>query len=147
MGRQVVRYQRDDQEFGRAIGFFDATYALALTLLVTTLDVPDPPSAWDGSVRSGTPSDRQFALFPSAEYPPATGSTTIAYAVSRRRRSTTFSRTSCFRGAAGRMIRRTADPAFCGRNHLGVDLSGTVHSPGDHLCGDQQEQPKQADDR
>ena len=48
MDRQVVRYQRDDQEFGRAIGFFDATYALALTLLVTTLDVPDPPSAWDG---------------------------------------------------------------------------------------------------
>lgn len=28
MGRQVARYQRDDQEFGRAIGFFDATYAL-----------------------------------------------------------------------------------------------------------------------
>jgi hypothetical protein len=24
MGRQVARYQRDDQEFGRAIGFFDA---------------------------------------------------------------------------------------------------------------------------
>jgi TMEM175 potassium channel family protein len=46
MARQVVRYQRDDQEFGRAIGFFDATYALALTLLVTTLDVPEPSSAW-----------------------------------------------------------------------------------------------------
>jgi predicted MFS family arabinose efflux permease len=27
MDRQVARYQRDDQEFGRAIGFFDATYA------------------------------------------------------------------------------------------------------------------------
>ena len=48
MARQVARYQRDDQEFGRAIGFFDATYALALTLLVTTLDIPDPASAWDG---------------------------------------------------------------------------------------------------
>src|SRR5215213_1275980 len=46
MGRQVVRYQRDDQEFSRAIGFFDATYALALTLLVTTLDVSEPSSAW-----------------------------------------------------------------------------------------------------
>jgi uncharacterized membrane protein len=46
MDRQVVRYQRDDQEFGRAIGFFDATYALALTLLVTTLDIPEPSSAW-----------------------------------------------------------------------------------------------------
>ena len=48
MARQVVRYQRDDQEFGRAIGFFDATYALALTLLVTTLNITDPSSAWEG---------------------------------------------------------------------------------------------------
>src|SRR3954452_17802320 len=48
MERQVARYQRDDQEFGRAIGFFDATYALALTLLVTTLDITDPSSAWEG---------------------------------------------------------------------------------------------------
>jgi uncharacterized membrane protein len=48
MGRQVARYQRDDQEFGRAIGFFDATYALALTLLVTTIDITEPSSAWDG---------------------------------------------------------------------------------------------------
>ena len=48
MARQAARYQRDDQEFGRAIGFFDATYALALTLLVTTLDIPDPRSAWGG---------------------------------------------------------------------------------------------------
>ena len=48
MGRQVARYQRDDQEFGRAIGFFDATYALALTLLVTTLDITEPSSQWDG---------------------------------------------------------------------------------------------------
>jgi uncharacterized membrane protein len=48
MARQVARYQRDDQEFGRAIGFFDATYALALTLLVTTLDIPEPTAAWAG---------------------------------------------------------------------------------------------------
>jgi uncharacterized membrane protein len=48
MARQVARYQRDDQEFGRAIGFFDATYALALTLLVTTLEVTDPSAAWVG---------------------------------------------------------------------------------------------------
>jgi hypothetical protein len=39
MDRQVARYQREDQEFGRAIGFFDATYALALTLLA--VDHPD----------------------------------------------------------------------------------------------------------
>jgi hypothetical protein len=48
MNRQVARYQRDDQEFGRAIGFFDATYALALTLLVTTLEITEPSSEWDG---------------------------------------------------------------------------------------------------
>jgi hypothetical protein len=48
MGRQVARYQREDQEFGRAIGFFDATYALAPTLLVTTLEITDPSSAWVG---------------------------------------------------------------------------------------------------
>ena len=48
MARQVARYQREDQEFGRAIGFFDATYALALTLLVTTLEITEPSSEWDG---------------------------------------------------------------------------------------------------
>jgi uncharacterized membrane protein len=41
-----VRFSRDDSEFDRAIGFLDATFALALTLLVTTLDVNDPASAW-----------------------------------------------------------------------------------------------------
>lgn len=39
-------YQRDEDEFGRAVGFFDATYALALTLLVTTLDVGDSRANW-----------------------------------------------------------------------------------------------------
>ena len=41
-----ARYRRDDSEFDRAIGFVDATYALALTLLVTTLDIDDLPTAW-----------------------------------------------------------------------------------------------------
>ena len=41
-----TRYERDDPGFDRAIGFVDATYALALTLLVTTLDVDDLPTAW-----------------------------------------------------------------------------------------------------
>jgi uncharacterized membrane protein len=40
------RYSRDQGEFDRAIGFVDATYALALTLLVTTLDVDDPRMAF-----------------------------------------------------------------------------------------------------
>lgn len=39
-------YQRGEDEFGRAVSFFDATYALALTLLVTTLDVGDDRSNW-----------------------------------------------------------------------------------------------------
>jgi uncharacterized membrane protein len=41
-----VRYSRDESEFDRAIGFLDATFALALTLLVTTLDVSDKHAAW-----------------------------------------------------------------------------------------------------
>jgi uncharacterized membrane protein len=40
------RYSRDQGEFDRAIGFVDATYALALTLLVTTLDVDHPRVAF-----------------------------------------------------------------------------------------------------
>jgi uncharacterized membrane protein len=42
-----VRFTRDDAEFDRAIGFVDATYALALTLLVTTLDVANPAEAFE----------------------------------------------------------------------------------------------------
>lgn len=45
-GPRGSRYQRDDSGFDRAVGFFDATYALALTLLVTTLDVGDERSIW-----------------------------------------------------------------------------------------------------
>jgi hypothetical protein len=41
------RYSRDDSEFDRAIGFIDATFALALTLLITTLEVDDSAAAWD----------------------------------------------------------------------------------------------------
>jgi len=41
-----LRWSRDDAEFDRAIGFVDATYALALTLLVTTLDIDSPVEAF-----------------------------------------------------------------------------------------------------
>jgi uncharacterized membrane protein len=41
------RYRRDDAEFDRAIAFIDATFAVALTLLVTTLDIKSDPKAWD----------------------------------------------------------------------------------------------------
>ena len=36
------RYSRGQGEFDRAVGFVDATFALALTLLVTTIDVNNP---------------------------------------------------------------------------------------------------------
>lgn len=39
-------YSRDSVEFGRALSFFDATYAVALTLLVTTIAGVSKPSAW-----------------------------------------------------------------------------------------------------
>jgi uncharacterized membrane protein len=41
------RYRRDDSEFDRAIAFIDATSAVALTLLVTTLDIKSDPASWD----------------------------------------------------------------------------------------------------
>jgi uncharacterized membrane protein len=41
-----MRYSRDESEFDRAIGFVDATFALALTLLVTTLDIDNPASSF-----------------------------------------------------------------------------------------------------
>ena len=40
------RYSRDGSEFDRAIAFIDATFALALTLLVTTLDLSAEPADW-----------------------------------------------------------------------------------------------------
>jgi uncharacterized membrane protein len=39
------RYGRDSLEFGRAVAFFDAIYAFALTLLVVNVD-PPPASDW-----------------------------------------------------------------------------------------------------
>jgi len=38
-------YQRDDIEFGRAVTFFDAIFAFAVTLLITTVD-DFSPEAW-----------------------------------------------------------------------------------------------------
>ncbi len=45
--RLSERYRRDDNEFDRAIAFIDATFAVALTLLVTTLDFGSDPKTWD----------------------------------------------------------------------------------------------------
>jgi uncharacterized membrane protein len=41
-----MRYARDTKEFDRAIDFVDGTFAVALTLLVTTLELDDVPSAF-----------------------------------------------------------------------------------------------------
>ncbi|HEY1238186.1 MAG TPA: TMEM175 family protein [Solirubrobacterales bacterium] len=41
-----MRYSREESEFDRAFAFLDATFALALTLLVTTLDVNGSGSVW-----------------------------------------------------------------------------------------------------
>jgi uncharacterized membrane protein len=46
-GQVIERYKRDDSEFDRAIAFIDATFAVALTLLVTTLDLRPAPKAWN----------------------------------------------------------------------------------------------------
>ena len=40
------RFARGTPEFDRALAFFDGTYAVALTLLVTTLDGTQGPGAW-----------------------------------------------------------------------------------------------------
>jgi uncharacterized membrane protein len=39
-------FARGTTEFDRALAFFDGTYAVALTLLVTTLDRTNEPAAW-----------------------------------------------------------------------------------------------------
>ncbi len=57
------RYDREEAEFDRAIGFFDATYALALTLLVTTLDIDDVPAAWSGLDALSDAVGQQFLTF------------------------------------------------------------------------------------
>jgi TMEM175 potassium channel family protein len=56
------RYSRDDSEFDRAIGFIDATFALALTLLITTLEIGDR-SAWESLGSLNEALGAQFIAF------------------------------------------------------------------------------------
>jgi uncharacterized membrane protein len=60
--RATPRWERDGAEFDRAIGFVDATFALALTLLVTTLEV-DGASAWTSLDALGDAVGPQFFAF------------------------------------------------------------------------------------
>jgi uncharacterized membrane protein len=57
------RYSRDQGEFDRAIGFVDATFALALTLLVTTLDVDHPRVAFSSLGALDDAVGAQFVAF------------------------------------------------------------------------------------
>jgi hypothetical protein len=41
-----MRYSHDESEFDRAIAFVDGTFAVALTLLITTLDIEDRASSF-----------------------------------------------------------------------------------------------------
>jgi uncharacterized membrane protein len=58
-----MRYKRDTKEFDRAIDFFDATFAVALTLLVTTLDLDDVQSSFTSLSALGDAIGAQFFAF------------------------------------------------------------------------------------
>lgn len=58
-----MRYSRDAGEFDRAIAFVDATFAVALTLLVTTLEVDDVPSSFTSLSALSDAVGAQFITF------------------------------------------------------------------------------------
>jgi uncharacterized membrane protein len=57
------RYSRDQGEFDRAVGFVDATFALALTLLVTSVDVDHPRIAFSSLGALNDAVGPQFVAF------------------------------------------------------------------------------------
>ena len=58
-----MRYSRDASEFDRAFAFIDATFAVALTLLVTTLEVDDVPSSFSSLSALSDAAGAQFITF------------------------------------------------------------------------------------
>jgi len=58
-----MRYTRDQSEFDRAIGFFDATFAFALTLLVTSLDIGNRVKAFSSLSALDNAVGAQFITF------------------------------------------------------------------------------------
>jgi uncharacterized membrane protein len=58
-----MRYSRDQSEFDRAIAFIDATFALASTLLVTSLDIDDKAKAFRNLSSLGDAVGSQFITF------------------------------------------------------------------------------------
>jgi uncharacterized membrane protein len=58
-----MRYSRDASEFDRVIAFVDATFAVALTLLITTLEVDDKPSSFTSLSALADAAGPQFIAF------------------------------------------------------------------------------------
>jgi uncharacterized membrane protein len=58
-----MRYSRDESEYDRAIAFIDATFALAMTLLVTSLDIDERASAFRSLSSLGDAVGPQFITF------------------------------------------------------------------------------------
>ena len=57
------RYSRDQSEYDRALAFVDATFAFAMTLLVTTLEVGDPTVSFTSVSALGDAVGDQFIAF------------------------------------------------------------------------------------
>lgn len=58
-----MSYTREQSEFDRAITFFDATFAIAMTLLVTSLDINHRVSAFASLAALGNAVGAQFVAF------------------------------------------------------------------------------------
>ena len=66
--RSTARFEREGVEFARAVTFYDAIYAFAVTLLITTVDDFSPeawaslPALWDANGKSLTAFAISFAV-------------------------------------------------------------------------------------
>ena len=63
MSAPVPRYERGSSELDRAIGFVDATFAVALTLLVTGLEIGENPQVWTSLSALNDEVGLQFVAF------------------------------------------------------------------------------------
>lgn len=59
----MMRYSREQSEFDRAVGFIDATFALALTLLITSIDIPNRSKAFTSLSALDAAVGPQFVAF------------------------------------------------------------------------------------
>ena len=63
MSEPVPRYERESPEFDRSIAFIDGTFAVALTLLVTGLEVGENPHVWTSLSALNNEVGPQFVAF------------------------------------------------------------------------------------